>query len=135
MQKDKLAAQVLLGLPWVVFGLNGFLNFIPMDPNAMPAPAMAFMGAMMATKYFIPFLKLSEILAGVLVLSGCYTNLGVLISAPILIQIFLFHLFLAFSIPALALPGVMTLALLYLVKKDWAFFSQLIGCKSSSDKK
>ena len=51
-------SRVILGLIFFVFGLNGFLNFIPMTP---PEGAVAtFMGGLAASGYFFPLLKLTE---------------------------------------------------------------------------
>ncbi len=84
--------RVLSGLMWLIFGLNGFFQFIPMPP---PAPeAGAFMGAMAATGYIFPLIKLSEIVASLTLLSGKFINFGLLLLAPILVNIILFHLFL-----------------------------------------
>jgi uncharacterized membrane protein YphA (DoxX/SURF4 family) len=91
--KAPVAARVLLGLPLVVFGLNGFLHFIPMDP--MTGAAGAFMGGLAAAPYFFPLLKATEIATGLLLLSGRLVPLALVILAPILIQIFAFHAFLA----------------------------------------
>ncbi|MBE7411502.1 MAG: DoxX family membrane protein [Leptospiraceae bacterium] len=92
MRKIVLAARILLGLIFVVFGFNGFFNFIPSPP---PAPeAGAFFGALFATKYLIPVLKTTEIVCGILLLSNYFVPLALTILAPIAINIFLFHVFL-----------------------------------------
>lgn len=89
MAKATLAARILLGLIFFVFGLNGFLNFIP-TPE-MPEHVQAFMGALMQTGYFFPVLKGTEVICGALLLAGFYVPLALTILAPIIIQIFLFH--------------------------------------------
>ena len=43
-----MIARVLLGLMFTVFGLNGFLHFIPEPKTPMPQGAAAFAGALMA---------------------------------------------------------------------------------------
>ena len=55
-------ARVFLGLAFVVFGLNGFLQFIPMP--APPEKAGAFLGALAATGYMFPLIKGTELFAG-----------------------------------------------------------------------
>ena len=46
-------AGVLLGLPFVVFGLDFFFNFIPKPGGPPPgSPAALFMGALIPTGYF-----------------------------------------------------------------------------------
>jgi uncharacterized membrane protein YphA (DoxX/SURF4 family) len=60
-------AGVLLGLLFVVFGSNFFLKFIPMPPPP-PAdtPPGMFLGAVYGTG-FLAFVKVLEILGGLLV--------------------------------------------------------------------
>jgi uncharacterized membrane protein YphA (DoxX/SURF4 family) len=95
-------ARVLLGLIFFVFGLNGFLHFLPQPP--MSGPPADFAGAMVATGYLFPFVKGTEVLSGVLLLSGRFVPLALTILAPVVLNIVAFHLFLA---PAgLAIPIV-----------------------------
>jgi uncharacterized membrane protein YphA (DoxX/SURF4 family) len=42
--------RILLGLMFLVFGLNGFLNFI-LAPKEMPQPMMKVLGALMEAGY------------------------------------------------------------------------------------
>ena len=89
------AARVLLGLIFFVFGLNGFLHFIPQPPpETLPAGALAFGGAMVNTGYMIQLLKGTEVVAGLLLLTNRYTTLALAVLAPIVINIVLFHVFL-----------------------------------------
>ncbi len=88
----KIAATVvryLLGLIFVVFGLNGFLNFIPTPP---PEGALAtFMGGLVASGYLFPLVKALEVVAGALLLSGFYVPLAIAILGPITLNIFMIH--------------------------------------------
>ncbi len=93
MKKITNILRIILAAIYFVFGLNGFLNFIP-QPASIPEAAMAFGSALMKTGYFLPFLKATEVLAGLLLLSGFATPLALAILAPITINIFLFHFFL-----------------------------------------
>ena len=91
-KKVALIARILLGLVFLVFGLNGFFQVIP-----MPLPSEAgsmFMGALLDTGYFFVFLKLVEISCGIMLLSGFYVPLALLILSPIVVNILLFHIFL-----------------------------------------
>ena len=84
--------SIILGLLFVVFGLNGFLHFIPLP--AMEGSAAAFMAALAATGYMFPLIKGSEGIGGALLLSGRGVPLGLLILAPIIVNILAFHLIL-----------------------------------------
>ncbi len=88
-----LIARYALGLLFLVTGLNGFLNFLP-APEFAP-PAMNFMKALLDSGYFFPVLKITEASMGILLLAGLYVPLALTILAPVVLNIFLFHLFLA----------------------------------------
>jgi hypothetical protein len=86
--------RVVLGLVFFVFGLNGFLNFLP-QPSTIPEGAMAFGGALMHTGYMFPLIKGTEVLAGILLLTNAFVPLALAVLAPIVINIVAFHAFLA----------------------------------------
>ena len=94
MKKTTLIARIGLGLIFFVFGLNGFLNFIP-TPTDMPEKLMAFTGGLMASGYFFPFLKGTEVVCGLLLLIGAFVPLALVVLAPIILNILAVHLFLA----------------------------------------
>jgi putative oxidoreductase len=85
-------ARFLLGLVFVVFGLNGFLNFMPMGP--VPALAGQFFGALIQSHYMAVVLTL-EIVSGLLLLTNSYALLATTFVAPIIVNILLFHIFMA----------------------------------------
>jgi uncharacterized membrane protein YphA (DoxX/SURF4 family) len=87
-----IGARVLLGLIFVVFGLNGFFHFIP-TPE-MNEAAGSLMGAFMATGYFLMVVKVVEVVSGLMILSGRFLPLGLILLAPVSVNILLFHLFL-----------------------------------------
>jgi uncharacterized membrane protein YphA (DoxX/SURF4 family) len=110
------AARLFLGLVFAVFGLNFFLHFLPMP--AAPPHAAAFAGALFASGYLFPLLKATEVVAGLLLLSGLLVPLSLAVLAPIIINIIGFHLFLEPS--GLPLPLVVLAAELFLV---WSYRS------------
>ena len=94
----KLASNIaggLLGLLFIVFGLNFFLNFIPMpaDPSPADAPHKLFMAALFPTGY-LAFVKVMEIIGGMFVAVPKTRNIGLLVLGPIVINILCFHIFL-----------------------------------------
>ena len=94
MKRVALIARLLLGLIFFVFGLNGFLGFLP-PPPLPEGPAQEFMGGLAAAGYFFPVLKALEVVAGAMLLTGFAVPLALVLLAPDVVQIFLFHLFLA----------------------------------------
>jgi uncharacterized membrane protein YphA (DoxX/SURF4 family) len=111
-------ARVLLGLMFLVFGLNGFLNFIPQPKDPIPEGAMAFAGAMMKTGYLFQLVKGTEVVVGALLLVNRFVPLALVILAPVLVNIVAFHVFLAPS--GLGLLAVIVALDLYLA---WAYRS------------
>ena len=103
--KLQLGARVLLGIIYFVFGLNGFLQFLPMPP--LPESAGSFLGALVATGYFFPVLKGTEVIMGGLLLAGLAAPLALVVLAPITLQIFLFHSILTPGLQNVVLPVVM----------------------------
>jgi hypothetical protein len=83
------AARVVLGLVFFVFGLNGFLQFLPQPPA--PPRAGAFLGALAATGYMFPLIKATEVIAGALLLGNRFVPLALALLSPIVVNIFLFH--------------------------------------------
>lgn len=93
-------ARYLLGLMFTVFGLNGFLHFIPQQLPSNPL-AVQFLGAVVAS-HFAAFFFAVQLLAGVLLLSGYFVPLALTLLAAELYNILAFHLTLAPGIaPAL----------------------------------
>jgi putative oxidoreductase len=92
MKALNLIARILMGLIFVVFGLNGFLHFLPQPP--MPDAAKSFFGGLAATGYMLPLLFVAQMLGGGLILLGM-VPLGLLILAPVIVNIIAFHVFLA----------------------------------------
>jgi uncharacterized membrane protein YphA (DoxX/SURF4 family) len=82
-------ARILLGLIFFVFGLNGFLNFIPAPP--MAGTAGAFIGALIGSHY-IYLVSGTQVIAGVLLLINRFVPLVLAMLAPMLANILAFHL-------------------------------------------
>lgn len=115
-------ARWLLGAGFFVFGLNGFLHFLPTPP--LPAAAGSFLGALVATGYMIPLIKGTEVVAGALLLANRFVPLALALLAPVLVNIVAFHGLLA---PAgLALPVVLLAAELYLAYAYRAAYAPML---------
>jgi putative oxidoreductase len=99
-----LIARLLLGLIFVVFGLNGFLNFINMGP--MPSGlAGQFIGALALSHYFWVVAAL-QVAGGALLLVNRFVPLGLVLLGPVIVNIILYHVFLNPSGATLAIAVV-----------------------------
>lgn len=121
--KISIISRYLLGLIYFIFGLNGFFNFIPMQP--MPEAAGAFAGALGATGYFFPFLKGTEVLCGALLLSGFAVPLALVVLAPITLNILLFHTILTPGLQYAVLPVLMVLMNIAAALNYWHIFGRM----------
>jgi uncharacterized membrane protein YphA (DoxX/SURF4 family) len=82
------AARTLLGLAFVVFGVNFYLHFLPQPPP--PPDAGAYIGALFAGK-ILAIIKPIEIIAGVALLTGRFVPLALTLLAPVEVGILAFH--------------------------------------------
>ena len=85
-------ARVLLGLLFLVFGLNGFLHFIPMTPPT--GLAGQYMGALFLSHYLVAVFLLQTI-GGALLLVNRFVPLALALLGPVLVNILLFHALMA----------------------------------------
>ena len=92
MRIAALMARVLLGLIFVVFGLNAFLQFIPMGP---PPTGLAgqIIGALFQSHY-LWVVAVLQIVGGALLLVNRYVALGLVLLGPVIVNILLYHLLL-----------------------------------------
>ena len=118
MKIGVLIARILLGLVFVVFGLNGFLHFIP--AQMPPGLAGQFMGAVVASHYYVAIFAL-QFIGGALLLAGRYIPLGLTILGPILVNILLFHITMAPSgLPIALLVTVLWCIVFYAARRAFA---------------
>ena len=95
MQADRVCMKILtnisrflLALIFTIFGLNGFLHFIPMPPPS--GVAGQFLGAMFVSRYLLVVSGL-QVISGALLLINRYVPLALAILGPIIVNILLFH--------------------------------------------
>src|SRR5215831_16639733 len=108
MRTVSVIAQYLAGLIFLVFGLNGFLNFIPMPPPG--GIAGQFMAALYASHYLWVIFAF-QLLAAVLLLVNRYVPLAVALLPPVIVNILSFHALMAPS----GLPLALFVAVLWVL--------------------
>ena len=88
MRIASVIARYLAGAIFLVMGLNGFLNFIPLPPPG--GIAGQFMGTLYASHYLWVIFAF-QVIAGALLLANRYVPLAVAILAPVIVNILTFH--------------------------------------------
>ena len=122
-------ARVLMGLIYLVFGLNFFIPFLPVQPAPTGAVA-AFTGGLFQAGYFLPFMKGIEVILGAFLLAGVFVPMSLVILMPITINIVLFHVFLA---PEGSAVGIVILVLqIYLAWAYRDYFKPLFESKAKA---
>ena len=105
MKVVTLIARLLLGSIFIVFGLNGFLNFLSMGP--MPTGlAGQFVGALAQSHYFWVVAAL-QVVGGLLLLVNRFVPLALVLLGPVIVNILLYHIFM--SPAGMGLPLVVTI--------------------------
>lgn len=129
LRHSTTGARVLLGLAFLVFGLNGFLGFLPMPPHE--GAAGAFLGALAATGYMFPLIKGTEVVVGLLLLSNRLVPLGLVLLAPVMVNIVAFHT--VFEPAGVAVPLVLASLQLFLAWSYRVNFMGVLKWKASAD--
>lgn len=118
-------ARVLLGLLFLLFGLNGFLNFIH-APKDLPQDMVTVATGLMKGGY-MNVVSAVEILVAVLLLVNRFVPLALTLLAPILVGILTFHIAVQ---PEGIVPGVfVTLLELYLAWTYRKAFCPMLAAK------
>ena len=92
MKIAALIARILLGLVFFVFGLNGFLNFIPQPP--LPTGLAGQFLTVLVQSHYVLFVSAIQLVGGVLLLVNRYVPLALILLGPVIVNILLFHLLL-----------------------------------------
>ena len=114
-----IIVRSLLGLAFVVFGLNAFLQFMPAPPPE--GLAGDFTKALFVSRYFY-VIAILQIVGGALLLLGRFVPLGLTLLGPVIVNILLFHIFL--EPKGLAVAVVVSALALFLL---WAYRSAFRG--------
>src|SRR5690606_23852050 len=111
----------LLGLGFAFGGIMGLINLGTPLPE-MPEPLNSFNTGLAASGYFFPLLKVTETVCALMLLSGMWVPLALVILAPIILNIFLVH--------AIMAPEGLTFAIvLGLLEIYLAFFAEPYASK------
>ena len=127
-QKVIMGARYLLGLIFLVFGVNGLMmiftgsGFIPMpEPNEQ---MQAVMGGLFAAGYLMPLVKILEVVAGAMLLANKHVALALTLLGPIVVNILGLHIFA--DLGGLPMAGLITIMWAVLMKEHWATFAPIM---------
>lgn len=120
MKRVVQIVRYLFAVFFIISGLDYFLGFMPLPK--MTGMAQTLIEAMVASGYLMTFVKITEILGGILLLFNLLTPLALAVLAPIMLNILLFNLFLNPS----AIPFSFVLLLIYL-GLVWNYHKKLLG--------
>ncbi len=95
MRYVTLVARLLFGLAFTVFGLNAvmmvFGKAFMVAPKEMPEAAASVFQALTNTRYMMPLIGGTQLVSGLMVLTGVFTPLGLTLLAPVIVNIVLYH--------------------------------------------
>ena len=114
-------ARYLLALVFIVFGLNGFLHFIPQPPTPPSELVQKYFTAMSESHYLVVVFGL-QLIVGVLFLFRRTVPLALTFSGPLIVNILLFH---ALMDPGGIVPGLVVTVLWFVVY--WQFRAAFYG--------
>jgi putative oxidoreductase len=122
MKIATIVVRILLGLVFVVFGSNGFLQFLPMPP--LPHDVTGDFLRAFFVSHYIYAVAACQVIGGLLLLIGRFVPLGLTILGPVIVNIVLFHIFLAAE--GLPLALVIAALFLFLLWRYWAAFAAIV---------
>jgi hypothetical protein len=116
MRIASIIARYLLGLIFLVFGLNGFLHFLPMPPAT--GLAGQFAGVIFASHYWVVIFGV-QVIGGVQLLVNRFVPLALVLLGPVIVNIFFFHALMAPEGIPLALVVVVLWSILAVRNKQY----------------
>lgn len=111
--------QIIIGLIFFVFGLNGFLKFLP-----FPEPVHPFMELLISSGYLY-VIKALEVIGGLCLLINKKVSFGLTLLGPIVVNILLFHTLL--DPRGLVMSLVIFVLYWFLVYRHWPNFKNLLN--------
>ena len=110
MKIASIIARYLIALVFIVFGLNGFLHFLPMKPPSSETAVQYFTA--MSASHYLWFVFGLQVIAGALFLFRRTVPLALTLAGPLIVNILLFHVLMD---PAGIAPGLVVTALWFII--------------------
>ena len=120
-----IIVRVLMGLLFLFASIVYFLNLFPQPELA--GNTKTFMDGVNATRYLMPLIKFTELFCGIAFVSGFFVPLATVVIAPIVLNIFFFHVFVDTS--GLPVAIFLVLANIFLAYANRDKFKPLLEAK------
>jgi len=119
MKIAMIIVRTLMGLLFIFGSVVYFLNLF--EPPPMEGPIKTFNEGLGASGYFFNLLKLTELVCGILLVTGFFVPLALVILAPVIINILMVHIFLDRSgLPVAAFLVLAAVFLAYYYRRAFA---------------
>jgi uncharacterized membrane protein YphA (DoxX/SURF4 family) len=120
MKIASIIARYLIALVFIVFGLNGFLHFLPMKPPSSETAMQYF--TVMSASHYLWFVFGLQVIAGALFLFRRTVPLALTLAGPLIVNILLFHVLMD---PGGIVPGLVVTVLWLVI--FWRFRAAFYG--------
>ena len=119
-----IIAGIVLGLLFVMSAVMVLFNLVKAPPPPEGSPAAMFFGAFAPTGY-LTFVKIFELVGGLVVMIPRLRNFGLLLLGPVIVNILAFHILIAGGFrdllnPMILIMLVLALYLLWVGRKNFA---------------
>ena len=119
-----IIAGIVLGLLFVMSAVVVLFNLVKAPPPPEGSPAAMFFGAFAPTGY-LTFVKIFELVGGLVVMIPRLRNFGLLLLGPVIVNILAFHILIAGGFKDLLNPMILimlglALYLLWVGRKNFA---------------
>ena len=130
MKVAMIIVRTLLGLMFIFASVTYFMMLFGMfTPPPIEGPMKAFNEGLAASGYFFTLLKITELVCGILLVTGRFVPLALLILSPIIINIFMVHVFTDRTMPGPVVAIFLVLANIFLAWYHWDAFRPVVQSK------
>ncbi len=120
-----IIVRVLMGLLFLFASISVLFNLVP-QPE-LTGKTKTFMDGVNASGYLLQLIKITELICGIAFVTGYFVPLATVVIAPIIVNIFLFHVFVDTS--GLPVGIFLVLANAFLAYANWEKYKPLMEAK------
>ena len=123
MKTAVIIVRVLMGILFLFASISVLFNLFP-QPE-LTGNNKIFMDGVNASKYLLPLIKITELLCGIAFITGYYVPLAIIVIAPIIVNIFLTHVFI--DTAGLPIAVALVFANIFLAYANWDKFRPILA--------